>query len=185
MRPRGLWPARLPSPLDFPGKNTGVGGHFLLQGIFPTQGSNPCLLHWKANSLPLCHVESPLISYLSANSASRQIHTNPTADTDLHTHTHTSLNHQQKCPGSNQIMISHLVLSSWPQRLCFQMQTFRLPKSFASKPGSLTKTREISQRFHPPAFSVAETVDRRQPSLSWCAIIPFFYFTVQNKQRQS
>ena len=101
------------------------------------------------------------------------------------THTHTSLNHQQKCPGSNQIMISHLVLSSWPQRLCFQMQTFRLPKSFASKPGSLTKTREISQRFHPPAFSVAETVDRRQPSLSWCAIIPFFYFTVQNKQRQS
>ena len=26
---------------DFPGKNTGVGCHFLLQGIFPTQGSNP------------------------------------------------------------------------------------------------------------------------------------------------
>ena len=29
----------------FPGKNIGVGGHFLLQGIFPTQGSNSCLLH--------------------------------------------------------------------------------------------------------------------------------------------
>ena len=28
-----------------PGKNTGVGGHSLLQGIFPTQGSNPGLLH--------------------------------------------------------------------------------------------------------------------------------------------
>ena len=28
-----------------PGKNTGVGGHALLQGIFPTQGSNLCLLH--------------------------------------------------------------------------------------------------------------------------------------------
>ena len=28
-----------------PGKNTGVGCHFLLQGIFPTQGSNPGLLH--------------------------------------------------------------------------------------------------------------------------------------------
>ena len=43
-------------PRDFPGKNTGVGCHFLLQGIFPTQGSNPsflCLLHWQAGSLPL------------------------------------------------------------------------------------------------------------------------------------
>ena len=30
---------------DFPGKNTRVGCHFLLQGIFLTQGSNPHLLH--------------------------------------------------------------------------------------------------------------------------------------------
>ena len=30
---------------DFPGKNTGMGCHFLLQQIFPTQGSNPGLLH--------------------------------------------------------------------------------------------------------------------------------------------
>ena len=34
----------LPS-MEFPGKNTGVGCHFLLQGIFPTQGLNPCLPH--------------------------------------------------------------------------------------------------------------------------------------------
>ena len=33
------------SPWDSPGKNTGVGGHSLLQGIFPTQGSNLDLLH--------------------------------------------------------------------------------------------------------------------------------------------
>ena len=32
-------------PWDSPGKNTGVGCHLLLEGIFPTQGSNPCLLH--------------------------------------------------------------------------------------------------------------------------------------------
>ena len=31
--------------MDSPGKNTGMGFHALLQGIFPTQGSNPCLLH--------------------------------------------------------------------------------------------------------------------------------------------
>ena len=37
--------AGLLCPWDSPGKNTGVGGHFLLQGIFPTQGSNPHLLH--------------------------------------------------------------------------------------------------------------------------------------------
>ena len=39
-----------------PGKNTGVGSHFLLQRIFPTQGLNPCLLcllHWLLASLPL------------------------------------------------------------------------------------------------------------------------------------
>ena len=39
-----------------PDKNTGVGCHVLLQGIFPTQGSNMCLLcllHWQADSLPL------------------------------------------------------------------------------------------------------------------------------------
>jgi len=32
-------------PGDFLGKNTGVGCHALLQGIFPTQGSNPGFLH--------------------------------------------------------------------------------------------------------------------------------------------
>ena len=44
------------SPWDSPGKNTGVGCHGLLQGIFPTQGSNVHLLHllhWQAGLLPL------------------------------------------------------------------------------------------------------------------------------------
>ena len=39
------FPAGLLCPWDCPGKNTGEGCHFLLQGIFPTQGSYPCLLH--------------------------------------------------------------------------------------------------------------------------------------------
>ena len=38
-------PTRLLCPWASPGKNTGVGCHSLLQGIFPTQGSNPGLLH--------------------------------------------------------------------------------------------------------------------------------------------
>ena len=52
----GLQPARLPCPWDSPGKNTRVGCHALLQGIFLTQGSNSlllCLLHLQVGSLPL------------------------------------------------------------------------------------------------------------------------------------
>ena len=36
--PLGLYPTRLLCPRDSSGKNTGVGSHSLLQGIFPTQG---------------------------------------------------------------------------------------------------------------------------------------------------
>ena len=44
LQPHGLQSTRLLCPWDFPGENTGMGCHFLLQGIFPTQGSNPHLL---------------------------------------------------------------------------------------------------------------------------------------------
>ena len=49
-------PTSILCPWDFPDKNTGVGCHFLLQGIFPIQGSNLNLLHllhWQVGSLPL------------------------------------------------------------------------------------------------------------------------------------
>ena len=55
VQPHELKPARLLCPWDSPGKKTGVGCHFLLQGIFLTQGSKPCLLgflHWQVSSLP-------------------------------------------------------------------------------------------------------------------------------------
>ena len=42
--PHGLQPARLLCPWDFPGKDSRVVCHFRPQGIFLTQGSNPCLL---------------------------------------------------------------------------------------------------------------------------------------------
>ena len=62
LQPHGLYPARLLHPWDFPSKNSGVGCHFLLQGIFPTQELNPhllCFLHWLVDSLPLSHLGSP------------------------------------------------------------------------------------------------------------------------------
>ena len=52
-------PARLLCPEDFLDKNTRAGCHFLLQGIFLTQGSNPRLLHWQADCLSLNHLGSP------------------------------------------------------------------------------------------------------------------------------
>ena len=45
LQPHGLQSTRLLSPWDFSGKNTGVGCHSLLQGLFPIQRSNPLLLH--------------------------------------------------------------------------------------------------------------------------------------------
>ena len=59
--PHGLWPARLLCPWNFSGKNTGVGCHFPLQGIFLTEGSNMYLLYLlyrQADSLLLCHLEA-------------------------------------------------------------------------------------------------------------------------------
>ena len=57
-----------PVSMDFPGKNTGVGHHFLLHGIFPTQGSNPGLLHWQADSFTTEPPGKPdLCEYLDTN----------------------------------------------------------------------------------------------------------------------
>ena len=53
--------ARFLCPWGFPGKNTGLGCYFLLQGIFLDQGLNLYLLHWQADSLPLSHQGSPML----------------------------------------------------------------------------------------------------------------------------
>ena len=60
LRPHRLYATGLLCPRDFPGKDTGMGCHFFLQGIFLSQGSNPC--SWspvspalQVESLPLSH----------------------------------------------------------------------------------------------------------------------------------
>ena len=58
LRTHGLY-----SPCNSPGQNTGVGSFSLLQGIFPTQGSNPGLLHCRRILYQLNHKGSPLSSY--------------------------------------------------------------------------------------------------------------------------
>ena len=57
-----LWdPHGLYSPWNSPGQNTGVGSHSILQGIFPTQGSNPGLPHCRQILYQLSHKGSPII----------------------------------------------------------------------------------------------------------------------------
>ena len=59
---------RLLCSWTFPSKNIGVGCSAILQGIFPTQGSNPCLLcllHWQVGSLPLVPPRKPAQSACS------------------------------------------------------------------------------------------------------------------------
>ena len=66
LQSHGLWPSRLFCPWDFPGNNTRMGCHFLLQGIFLTQGLNLCFLYWQVNSLPLSHLGSFYLTWRKA-----------------------------------------------------------------------------------------------------------------------
>ena len=70
LQPPGLQLARLLCSWNSPGKNTGVGCHALLRGIFPTQRLNLgllCLLHWQAGSLPLASPGKPNSSPMQPN----------------------------------------------------------------------------------------------------------------------
>ena len=63
VQPCGLQPARLLCPWKSAGKNTGVGCHALLQGIFLTQGLNPSLLHCRQILYHWATREAPYIHY--------------------------------------------------------------------------------------------------------------------------
>ena len=73
-----LWIVACRAPLSkefSPGKNTGVGCHALLQGIFSTQGSNPHLLHllhWQVGSLPPAPPGKPPVKAAAAAAKSLQ-----------------------------------------------------------------------------------------------------------------
>ena len=54
-----LWPHGVYSPWNSPGQNTEVGSLSLLQGIFPTEGSNPRLPHCRQILYQLNHTGSP------------------------------------------------------------------------------------------------------------------------------
>ena len=77
------------SARDSPGKNTGGGCHALLQGIFPTQGSNPCflcLLHWRASSLPLAQSCPTLCDPMNHSTPCLPVHHQLPEFTQTHIH---------------------------------------------------------------------------------------------------
>ena len=69
LQPHGLQPAGLRSPWNSLGENTGMSSHFLLQGIFPTQGLNLSLLHYKKIIYCLGHQlgRGPMITSIQQN----------------------------------------------------------------------------------------------------------------------
>ena len=75
-----------------PGKNIKVVCHILLQSLFPTQGPNPCFLHWQADSLPLSHLGSPTASVVPRSPGipktvlPQSMRSVKTRDTDLQIH---------------------------------------------------------------------------------------------------
>ena len=78
-----LWIAAHQTPLclwNFSGINTGVGFHFLLQGIFSTQGLNPGLLHCRQILYLLSHQASQIL-YVKTNSHFRDFPDSSVAET--------------------------------------------------------------------------------------------------------
>ena len=60
-------------PWNSPGQNTGVGSLSLLQGIFPTQGSNPGLLRCKQILYQLSHKGSPMFCKSTSNASAKSM----------------------------------------------------------------------------------------------------------------
>ena len=131
LQSHGLQPDSLLCPWDYPSKNTGVSCCFLLQGIFPTQGSNPSLLHWQMHSLPLSHFSSVQFSH-SVVSDSLQPHESQHARPPCTSPTPGV--HSNSCPSSPwchpSISSSVVPFSSCPQSLPAS-ESFPMSQRFA------------------------------------------------------
>ena len=65
-----------PLSMEFSRQKYWVACHFLLHGIFPTQGLNPrllCLLHWRVDSLPLSRLGSPFMNAVTCSQSMTKI----------------------------------------------------------------------------------------------------------------
>ena len=117
-RPHGLWPARL-RPWDSPGKNTGVCCHFLLQGIFLTQGGmepEPAAQALQADSLP-AEPSGKQYCWFSSVQFSRSVVSDSLRP-------HESQHARLPCPLQTPGVFS--ILKQWVLRLAWGVQQLRL-----------------------------------------------------------
>ena len=135
LRPNGLC-----SPWNSPGQNTGVGRHSLLQGIFPTQGSNPGLPHCRWILYQMSHQGNPPTStlvypYVGANAGTKadrallsSICYKPQV-TGCSPCIFQRLGIRRECPGLKFVDLKiYAHPKSW--ELCFKFYLFRLPWAF-------------------------------------------------------
>ena len=106
-----LFAARFLCPWDSPSKNTRVGCHFLLQGIFLPQESNLCILHWQVDSLLLSHVESPIVLCIMHNNFQMVI-----CWTVVESFTYTEIIRKMMIPSEKEIEQASLLFSSINER---------------------------------------------------------------------
>jgi len=117
LQPHGLEPARLFWPWDSLGKNTGVGYHFLFQGIFLTQELNPHLPHWGRLFTDWATRES----HIPKRSESKCLHKN------LYTNVHRSivLNGQKKWKQPNCLSNDESVNKIWYIHIIGEYSTWK------------------------------------------------------------
>ena len=94
-------------PWDSPGKNTGVGSHSLLQGIFPNQVWNPDLLHCRQILYCLSHQGNPKHARITSKSLT------------------TETRHRQKCPGNFQMLHQKEASTAWKWQHIYQLHRMR------------------------------------------------------------
>ena len=129
LQPHGLQPTRLPCPWDSPGKNTAVGCHFLLQGIFLTQGSD---LHL------LCLLNCRQILYLLSHHASlrnpKLSHVPSECFSPPYSQAATPLRVSESAPHPCRSQVPHgmVPLSASAPHYHFQLRTF-LPSFYSNK----------------------------------------------------
>ena len=101
-----------PRPWGVPGKNTRVGWHDLLQGIFPTQGLNSsllCLLHCRQILYPLSHLGSPKPIYRVQGPLSRPTQTYMTPPTGMGVAAKTDSDGRERPTKSGSILKTNLL----------------------------------------------------------------------------
>ena len=132
---------------DSPGKNTGVGYHTFLQGIFPTQGSNPGLPYYRQILYHLSHQGSPRIWEWVAYPISRDLREQQATRTMHVNH----VGHFGEGSGGSSEEI-RITASAVPPQACVQQKCAHLcPKQHqgecaCSQQGCLETTSENSQR---------------------------------------